>query len=158
MVLTIISSWRVPCLITSCNNNSSVQNIFFMGKCGLLTPLRNLRVSIVHIWNRNGYLGTSVQFSSVAQSCLTLCDPMNHSMPCLPVHCQLPESTQTHVHWVGDAIQPFHPLSSPSPPAPNLSQHQGLFQRISYLHQVAKVLKFQLQHQSLQWVFRIDFL
>ena len=68
----------------------------------------------------------SVQFSSVAQSCPTLCDPMNRSTPGLPVHHQLPESTQTHVHRVGDAIQPFHPLSSPSPPAPNPSQHQSL--------------------------------
>ena len=70
----------------------------------------------------------SVQFSSVAQSCPTLCNPMNRSTPGLPVHHQLPESTQTHVHRVGDAIQPSHPLSSPSPPAPNPSQHQGLFQ------------------------------
>ena len=68
------------------------------------------------------------QFSSVAQSCLTLWDPMNCSTPGFPVHHQLPEFTQTHVHWVGDAIQPFHPLSSPSPPAPNPSQHQSLFQ------------------------------
>ena len=72
------------------------------------------------------------QFSSVAQSCLTLCDPMNRSMPDLPVHHQLTESTQTHVHRVGDAIQPFHPLSSPSPPALNLSQHQGLFHYWNY--------------------------
>ena len=71
---------------------------------------------------------SSVQFTSVTQSCLTLCDPMNCSMPGLPVHHQLPEFTQTHVHWVGDAIQPSHLLSSPSPPAFNLSQHQGLFQ------------------------------
>ena len=71
---------------------------------------------------------SSVQFSSVAQSCLTLCDPMNHSTPGLPVHHQLPELTQTHVHRVSDAIQPSHPLSSPSPPAPNPSQHQSLFQ------------------------------
>ena len=70
----------------------------------------------------------SVQFSSVAQSCPTLCDPMNHSTPGLPVHHQLSEFTQTHVHRVGDAIQPSHPLSSPSPPAPNPSQHQSLFQ------------------------------
>ena len=76
--------------------------------------------------------------SSVAQSCLTLCDPMNHSTPGLPVHHQLPESTQSHVHWVGDAIQPSHPLSSPSP-ALSLSQHQGLFQWVSSSHQVAKV-------------------
>ena len=69
-----------------------------------------------------------VQFSSVAQSCLTLCNPMNRSTPGLPVHRQLPEFTQTHVHRVGDAIQPSHPLSSPSPPAPNPSQHQSLFQ------------------------------
>ena len=68
------------------------------------------------------------QFSSVAQSCPTLCDPMNRSMPGLPVHHQLPEFTQTHVHRVSDAIQPSHPLSSPSPPAPNASQHQSLFQ------------------------------
>ena len=70
----------------------------------------------------------SVQFGSVAQSCPTLCDPMNHSTPGLPVHHQLPEFTQTHIHRVGDAIQPSHPLSSPSPPAPNPSQHQSLFQ------------------------------
>ena len=70
----------------------------------------------------------SAQFSSVAQSCPTLCDPMNRSTPGLPVHHQLPEFTQTHVHPVGDAIQPAHPLSSPSPPSPNLAQHQGLFQ------------------------------
>ena len=73
-------------------------------------------------------VNTSVQFSSVAQSCPTLCNPMNYRMPGLPVHHQLPEFTQTHVHLVGDAIQPSHPLSSPSPPAPNPSQHQGLFQ------------------------------
>ena len=79
--------------------------------------------------NNNTYLfGCSVQFSSVAQSCPTLCDPMNHSMPDLPVHHQLPEFTQTHVHRVSDAIKPSHPLSSPSPPAPNPSQHQSLFQ------------------------------
>ena len=69
-----------------------------------------------------------IQFSSVVQSCLTLCNPMNHSMPGPPVHHQLPESTQTHVHQVSDALQPSHPLSSPSPPALNLSQHQGLFE------------------------------
>ena len=96
------------------------------------------------------------QHSSVAQSCPTLCDPMDCSMPGLPVHHQLLELTQTHVHWVGDAIQPSHPLSSPSPPAFNLSQHQGLFQWVSSLHQVAKVLQFQLQHQSFQWIFRTD--
>ena len=81
---------------------------------------------------------------------------MNCSMPALPVNHQLPEFTQTHVHQVGDAIQPSHPLSSPSPPALNLSQHQGLFKWVSSSHQVAKLLEFQLQHQSFQWKPRTD--
>ena len=84
-------------------------------------------------------------FSSVAQSCLILCNPMDCSTPGLSVHHQLLEFTQTHVHWIGDAIQPSHPLSSPSPPALNLFQHQGLFKWVSSSHQVAKVLEFQLQ-------------
>jgi len=105
----------------------------------------------------------SVQFSSVAQLCPTLCDPMNHSTPGLPVHHHLPEFTSTHVYRVGDAIQPSHPLSSPSPPAPNPSQHQSLFQWVNSSHEVAKVLEFQLQHQSSQWtprthLFRMDWL
>ena len=86
----------------------------------------------------------SVQFSSVAQLCPTLCEPMNRSMPGLPVHHQLPEFTQTHVHGVSDAIQPSHPLSSPSPPAPNPSQHQSLFKWVNSSHEVDKVLEFQL--------------
>ena len=101
---------------------------------------------------------SSVQFSSVTQSYPTLWDPMNHSMPGLPVHHQLPESTQTHVHWISDAIQPSRPLLSPSPPAPNPSLHQALFQWASSSHQVAKVLEFQLQHQSFQWTPRTDLL
>ena len=100
----------------------------------------------------------SVQFSSVAQSCPTLCDPMNSSTPGLSVHHKLLEFTQTHVHRVGDAIQPSHPLSSPSPPAPNASQHQNLFQWVNSSHEVAKVLEFQLQHQSFQWTPRTDIL
>ena len=89
-------------------------------------------------------LNLNIQFSSVAQSCWTLCDPMNRSMPGLPDNHQLPEFTQTHVHRVSDAIQPSHPLSSPSPPAPNPSQHHSLFQSVNSLHEVAKVLEFQL--------------
>ena len=100
------------------------------------------------------FLHHSVQFSSVAQSCLTLWNPMNRSTWGFPVHHQLPESTQTNVHWVSDAIQPSHPLLSPSPPALNLSQHLGLFKWVSSLHQVAKILEFQLQHQSFQWTPR----
>ena len=84
---------------------------------------------------------TSVQFGSVTQLCLTLWDPMNRSMPGLPVHHQLPEFTQTHAHWVSDAIQPPHPLSSPSP-APNPSQHQDIFQWVNSSHKLAKVLEF----------------
>ena len=113
---------------------------------------------------------SSVQFSPVVsdslfsrvqlfvQSCPTLCDPKDCSTPGFPVYHQLLEFTQTHVHCVGDAIQPSHPLSSPSPPVPNPSQHQGLFQLISSLYQVAKILEFQLQHLSFQWIFRTDFL
>ena len=98
------------------------------------------------------------QFSSVAQSCPTLCNPMDCSTPGLPVQCQLLEFTQTYVHWVGDAIQPSHPLLSPSPPAPNRSQHQCLFQWVNSSHEVAKVLDFQLQHQFFQWTLRTNFL
>ena len=98
------------------------------------------------------------QFSSVTQSCPTLCNSMNRSMPGLPVHHQLPEFTETHVHWVSDAIQPSHPLSSPSPPAPNPSQHQGLFQWVKSSHEVAKLLEFQPQHQSFQWTPRTGLL
>ena len=97
-------------------------------------------------------------FSSVAQFCPTLADPVNRSTPGLPVHHQLPEFTQTHVHQVSDAIQPSHPLSSPSPPAPNPSQHQGLFHWANSSHEVAKVLEFQLQHQSFQRKHRTDLL
>ena len=94
------------------------------------------------------------QLSSVSQSCLTLCDLMNRSTAGLPVHHQLPESTKTHVHCVGDAIQLSHPLSSPSPPAPNPSQHQSLFQWVNASHEVAKVL----EHHSFQRNPRTDLL
>ena len=130
----------------SAHCNSCVLPIVFV-----LTAFKiTLLFTKVHWWQGD--------FSSVAQSCPTLCDPMNHSMPGLHVHHQLPEFTQTHGHLVGDTIQPSHLLSSPSPPAPNPSQHQGLFQWVNSSHEVAKVLKCQLQHQSLQWTPRTDFL
>ena len=111
-------------------------------------PLRN-----GHIWP----ISEHSQFSLVQLlSPVWLCDPMHYSTPGLPVHHQLLEFTQTHVHWVGDSIQPSHPLSSPSSPALNLSQHQGLFQWVSSLHEVAKGLEFQLQHHSFQWIFITD--
>ena len=107
---------------------------------------------------REWVIFSSVQFSSVTQSCLTPCDPTDCSTAGFPVHHQLLEAAQTHVHWVGDAIQPSHPLSSPFPPAFNLAQHQGLFQWVSSSYQVAKILELQLHHQSFQWVFRTDLL
>ena len=120
----------------------------------LLTEWLGFAHGMVRLCLLNG----SVQFSSVTQSCLILCDPMNRSTPGLPVHHQFREFTQTHVHQVGDAIQSSHPLSSPFPPAPNPSQHQSLFQWVNSSHEVAKVLEFQLQHQSFQWTPRTDLL
>ena len=116
-----------------------------------LTPVRDQP----HCWTRQTWFPShGVQFTSVAQSCPTHCNPMNRSTPGLPVHHQLPEFTHTHAHQVSDAIQPSHPLSSPSPPAPTPSQHQGLLQWVNSSHEVAKVLEFQLQHQSFQWTPR----
>ena len=122
----------------------------------------NLKITILSeesqrnaIWY---HLYMESKFSSAAQSCPTLCDHMDCSTPGFPVHHQLPELAQTHVHQVGDAIQLSYPLSSPSPPAFNHSHHQNLFQWVSSSHQVAEVLEFQLQHQSFQWIFRTGFL
>ena len=97
-------------------------------------------------------------FSSVVQSCLTLCDPVDCSTPGFPVHHQLPELAQMQVQQVNDAIQPSQPLLSPSPLTFNLSQHQGLFKWVSSFQSVTKVLEFQLQHQSFQWIFKTDFI
>ena len=105
-----------------------------------------------------GRLKAKKKHSVQSLSRVWLCYPMNCSMPGLPVHHQLPEFTQTHVHQVGDAIQPSHSLSPASPPVFNLSQKQGLFQWVSSSHQVAKVLEFQLQHQLFHQIFRTDFL
>ena len=123
----------------------------FSSTCHLHPQHAHVLIGIQEIWNWH-------QFSLVTQSCPTLCDPMNCSTPGLPVHHQHPESTQTHVHWVGDAIQPSHPLSSSSPPVLNLAHHQGLFKWVSSSHQVAKVLEFHLQHQSYQWTPRANLL
>jgi len=111
---------------------------------------------ILYQWS-TGEATFKLSVSSVAQSCPTLCNPMDCNTPGLLVHRQLPEFTQTHVHWVMDDIQPSHPLSSPSPPGFKLSQQQGLFKWVSYSHQMAKVLEFQLQHQSFQCILRTDF-
>ena len=138
----------------------SLLSIAFPKNCEMYHISRGEKICMYRV--KNNYkldmLPTWVQFSSVAQLCPTLGHPMNHSTPGLPVHHQLPESTQTHVHRVSDAIQPSHPLSSPSPLAPNPSQHQSLFKWVSSLHQVAKVLEFQLQDQFFQWTPGTDFL
>ena len=150
----LLCPWKFPGKNTGVGCHFLLQGIF---------PTKGLNLHL--LWLQHWQVGSlplshqgspSVQFSSVTQSCLTLCDPMNRSTPGLPVHHQLPEFTQTHVQQVGDAIQPSHPLSSPPPPAFNLSQHHGLFQWVSSLHQMAKVLEFQLQHQSFQWTPRTD--
>ena len=135
---------RILILSTKHINEFSVDStiLFSKSRCNILSRNRNseslnyFEILIMIVWNLKIFLDTmdiltvfsSVQFSSLAQSCLTLYDPMNRKTPGLPVHHQLPEFTQTHVHQVSDAIQPSHPLSSPSPPAPNPSQHQSLFQ------------------------------
>ena len=146
-----------------CNNASCFTSLWNLG----ITWLGRTREEnkMINSWDERGMErwvaasnANSIQFSSVAQLCLTLCNPMNHSTPGLPVHHQLPELTQTHIHQDSDAIQPSHPLLSPSPPAFNLSQHQSLFQWVSSSHQVAKLLEFQVQQQSFQWIFRTDFL
>ena len=124
-----------------------INNFFFLlhhAAWGTLIPHPGIEPDLWQWKHRVLTTGLPVQFSSVAQSCLTLCNPMNCNTPGLPVHHQLPKFTQTHVHRVGDAIQPSHPLSFPSPPALNSSQHQSLFQWVISSHEVAKVLDFQL--------------
>ena len=158
--LLYFSDWNLPS-VSFCL--SLCVYVYILSKSVISPSLEGMafiRNVLWRLWQSSGWLHTStaVQFSSVAQSCPTLCDPMNHSTPGLPVHHQLLEFTQTHVHRVSDAIQPSHPLSSPSPPAPNLSQHQSLFQWVNSSHAVAKVLEFQLQHHSFQRNPRADLL
>ena len=117
----------------------------FKEKCFVLLIIFS---QVLHI-----YLVLIGFISSVTQSCPTLCNPMDYSMSGFPVRHQLPELAQTYVHWVGDAIQPSHPLAFPSLPAFHLSQHEGLLQWFSSLYQVAQVLELQFQHQSFQWIF-----
>ena len=121
-----------------------------------LTPSVFLGPQLADCRSQDSFQFTSLHFSRSVLSDSLWPHESQHTRP--PVHHQLPEFTQTHVHRVGDAIQPPHPLSSPSPPAPNPSQHQGLFQWVSSLHEVAKVLELQLQHQSFQWTPRADLL
>ena len=152
VILSIFSrtSWPSLCLLWK---TFSSKKIHFMAFNLTYNPWPPLFCKVVSGVFLNWQLRYSQSVSSVTQSCLTLWDPMDRSTPGFPVHHQLLELAETHVHRVGDAIQPSHPLSSPSPPAPNPSQHQGLFQWVSSSHQVAKVLEFQLQRQSFQYTF-----
>ena len=154
MPLTVEESNKIPCQsLLNQLQNFSVSFPWHSSESGTLDRVMLARLCKVNLCHRVLIFYTklaqtfwSLQFSPVqfSQSCPTICNPMNRSTPCLPVHHQLPEFTQTHVHWVSDAIQPSHLLSSPSPPAPNPSQHQSLFQRVNSWHEVAKVLEFQL--------------
>ena len=149
----IYSSWDSPGQNTWVDSVSLLQGIF--PTHGLNPDLLHCRHILYHLSTREAQL---IPLSSVVQLSLTVCNPMDCSTPGFPIHHQLPELTQTHVHWVSDAIQPSHFLSSPSPPTFNLSQHQGLFHSVNSSSQVARVLEFLLQHQSFQWIFRVDFL
>ena len=139
-----MDSWNSPGQNTELGSISLLQGIF---------PTQGSNPGLPH----HRWILYQLSRSSVTQSCPTLCNPMDYSTPGFPVHHQLLELTQTHVHWISYAIQSSHPLSSPSPNI-NISQQKGIFQWVSSLHQVAKVLEFQLQHQSSQWIFRTDFL
>ena len=131
-------------IVSNLERSWSIQESICM-LCANTNAILYEEVENLGTWYLGGFWNHSpVQFSSVAQSCPTLCNPMDCSMPGLPVHHQLQEFTQMYVHWVCDAIQPSHPLSSPSLPTFNLSQHQGLFKWVSSSHQVTKVLEFQL--------------
>ena len=123
------------------------------------TSSGNLIVNLSGVWKsrcQDDFTLVVIVLQSLSH--VRLCNAMDCSTPGFPVLHHLPDPTQTHVHWVGEAIQLSHPLSSPFLPTFNLSQHQGLFWGVSSLHQVAKVLELQLQHQSFQWIFRVDFL
>ena len=139
------------CHFCHCLSETIKDFFHFVKSISWASILKFYSIKIWCIWK------LSVQFSSIAQSCLIICNLLDCSMPGFPVHHQLPELTQTHVHWVSNAIQPSHALSSPSI-ALSISQYQGLFQWVSSSYQVATALEVQLQHQSFQWIFRVDFL
>ena len=127
-------------------------DVYKENQCYITVHHSNLKYFQLFIWQStvmNGFVCFCC--SSFAQLCLTLCDPTDYSTPGFPVLHYLPELAQTHVCWVSDVIQPSHPLSSPSPPAFDLSQHQGLFKQVSSSHQVSRVLELQLQHQSYEY-------
>ena len=152
----LLCPWNSPGKNTGDGSHSLLQGIFPTQKSNL--GVLHYRWILYHLGHQGTGWFSWVEFSSVSQSCLTLHDPMDCSTTDFPAHHQLPELAQTHVHWVCVAIQPSQPLSSPSPSALNLTQHQGFFQWVSSSHHVTKALKFQLQHQSFQWTPRTDLL
>ena len=157
-LLTLCTHMEVRSTNTSYSQDNSAQVPEHRAQNGEMERC-HLFTCVSLTWNTPSVQFSSVQFSSVQSlSSIRLCDSMNRSTPGLPVHHQLPEFTQTHVHRVRDAIQPSHPRSSPSPPAPNPSQHQSLCQWVNSSHEVAKVLEFQLQHHSFQRNSRADLL
>ena len=146
----VSGDWSVSATTDTANEHNR-QLVLWCGDCG---PLLGTMVTLSQLLKlpKHWHLCSSFQFS---HSLMSDCEPMDCSTPGLLVHHQLPEFTQTHVRWVGDAIQPY-PLSFRSPPAFDLSQHQGLFKWVSSSHQVSKTLQFQLQHQFFQWTPRTD--
>ena len=152
------TKWSMSRLTEFCQENALVipNTLFQQHKRRLYTWTRWSTLKSDWLYSLQSKMEKLYKFSSVTHSSPTLCNPMNRSTPGLPVHHQLPEFTQTHVHQVTDAIQPSHLLSSPSPPAPSPSKHQSLFQLVNSSHEVAKVLEFQPQHQSFQWTPRTD--
>ena len=153
----IVAFYQMKCLLLDWSNSYFSLKILPCTVIFFILHIRKVQY-LLWLWNVLSILPKRCHCCSVAQACLTLCDPMDCSMTGFPILHYILEFAQTHVHWIGDAIQPSHPLSSPSPPALSLSHHQGLFQRVNSSHQVAKVLELQRQHQSFTWMFRIDFL
>ena len=156
VVVQLQMSWSCPTLIRK--KIISVTSSSALPETGMVLRKTLIKIPVHMLHVVVDFRKLFSLFHSVTQSCPTLFNPMDCITPGFPVYHQLPEFAQIHVHQVGDTIQPFYPLSSPSPPTFNLSQHQGLFQSVSSSHQMAKVLEFQLQHQSFQWIFRTDFL
>ena len=158
MPKTLIVSYTLSVWIVQYANYISIKLLFFKKKILSHSPSVTFSNTQPLLLVINGHVVPCGGCCSVTKLILTLCNPMDCSTPGFPVLHYVPEFAQTHVYWVGDAIQPSHPLLPAFPPALNLSHHQGLFQWIGSSNQMAKVLELQLQHQSFQWIFRVDFL
>ena len=151
----LIKAWKQVC--QKKKKKTSVSSKYFIQK-DQLSKCVIIFLSDCYVLNFVSPTHRFICYCLVTKLCLTLCDPLDWSMPGFPVLHYLLEFVQTHVHWVSGTIQPSHLLSSPSLLALNLPQHQSLFQWVGSSHQMAKVLELQLQYQSFQWKFRVDFL